>query len=201
MEKLEVLTRKEALALGLKHYCTGVACRYGHVAPRLVSTRTCVECAKEKMRRRYHSPDNTQKEYFKNYVAANKERIRERRLLWQRNNKTRLYALSKEYKEANPEKTKALYKAAKVRRRTKATAEERARQARKIKAQPAWVCCKELQAIYEQCRRVSEMIGIVYQVDHIVPLQGKLVCGLHVPWNLQIIPAWANLQKGNRFNV
>lgn len=195
---LQVISRKEARGKGLVHYYTGKPCKYGHVARRLVSVRTCVECSNEYMRKRVNAADGKWKEYAKKYAEQNKDRLAKARLVWQRANKEYLYAMGKLYREANPEKTKAVYRESKKRRRAKATADERARQARKINAQPKWVDKLALQAIYEQCARVSDMIGIKYHVDHIVPLQGKTVCGLHVPWNLQIIPAWLNMRKGNR---
>lgn len=56
----------------------------------------------------------------------------------------------------------------------------------------------EMRAIYAECRKRNEGNPRAWHVDHIVPLRGKNVCGLHVPWNLQILPARVNASKSNR---
>lgn len=69
----------------------------------------------------------------------------------------------------------------------------------KLKATPPWLSetqYLEIAAFYEIAKWYDEPM----HVDHIVPLQGKNVCGLHVPWNLQLLPALENISKGNRFH-
>lgn len=70
-------------------------------------------------------------------------------------------------------------------------ASTRARQAGLGKATPTWVDRKTLNQIY-RCRPDG------FHVDHVIPLNGSDVCGLHVPWNLQYLSSEENLKKGNK---
>jgi len=71
-----------------------------------------------------------------------------------------------------------------------------------LRATPQWLTSKQAQEIkdfYWLSKDLTAVSGEIYHVDHIVPLRGKNICGLHVPWNLQILPADINLSKGNSY--
>ena len=76
------------------------------------------------------------------------------------------------------------------------------RRARKLKVTPPWLTKEHLEEIknfYWLAQDLKLVTVETYHVDHIVPLKGKSVCGLHVPWNLQVLPADINLSKGNHY--
>jgi hypothetical protein len=70
--------------------------------------------------------------------------------------------------------------------------------ARKIRAIPIWANQKKIDMFYEEANGMSMALGEWYEVDHIVPLQSNLVCGLHCEFNLQILHHKENSSKGNR---
>ena len=77
---------------------------------------------------------------------------------------------------------------------------------RSIKTQrtPSWLTEDDhwmIKQTYEFAALRTKMFGFKWHVDHIVPLQGNFVSGLHVPWNLQVIPAVENISKHNKFEV
>lgn len=80
----------------------------------------------------------------------------------------------------------------------------RARFNRMKNAQPNWLSpkqIKEMDDIYWLAQDLKIVTGEVYHVDHIVPLRGTNICGLHVPWNLQILPADLNIRKSNKMET
>lgn len=65
-------------------------------------------------------------------------------------------------------------------------------------ATPPWADQDAILSIYDEAARLSLETGDKHHVDHIIPLHGKNVCGLHVAENLRAIPARENMRKGNR---
>ena len=131
---------------------------------------------KNKESKRLYNLKNKEKQK-QNYLK-NKEQIKERSKLYYLNNKKKINEHSKLYRLNNPHIHNAL---------------SAKRRAVKLKATPTFANLEKIKSIYKNC-------PAGYVVDHIVPLQGKTVCGLHVEWNLQYLTPSENLFKLNKFN-
>ena len=184
-------TRAEAKAIGATHYFTGEPCKHGHIAPRKTKG-ACVECLKVE----WEKGNQTRAEYFRQYNQSEAGQ-KAKREYYERNREAVVAraqarsdaaknAYKQKYKEANPDMYKEMVS---LRRR-------RFRQ-----ATPKWLTAEqrmEIRLKYRLAIELSRATGIRHAVDHIVPLQGEEVCGLHVPWNLQVIPQEENLKKYNK---
>jgi hypothetical protein len=104
------------------------------------------------------------------------------------------------WREANKEKRKEYAKKYAIKNQAKRTSLERKRQASKLKRTPSWLTDFDklhIECLYQLAAMRTRESGQVWHVDHVIPLQGKTVSGLHVPSNLRVIPATENLRKHN----
>lgn len=125
--------------------------------------------------------------------------------MWRLRYPERAAACSRRTRRANPEKYAALDKL-KRQRKPELYAAIKARnvrryQAAKLKRVPAWADHEKIAQVYEYAKAMTWMTNAPWHVDHIIPLQGKAVSGLHVHTNLQVLPGIENAKKGNRFPV
>lgn len=147
------------------------------------------------------------------YYAANREKIRARHAAYFQAHKGHLLARRNERHQECPEKriqlaaiyrekNKALLKSNDAKyaadHKDKICAKTRLRQANALRATPPWANKFFISEAYHLAKLRTQKFGFKWHVDHIVPLRSKIVCGLHVEHNLQVIPAIENLRKHNR---
>ena len=139
------------------------------------------------------------KAHVKSYRAAHPEKVRVYNRVYREAHPEKVRARNTAYRETHLEKVKARAKAYRQSHRACKSAWQAGRriaqQHRTLSASP-----KEIEAFYTEAERITKETGVKYSVDHVVPLQGKLVSGLHVPWNLRVIPLIDNIKKGNYFH-
>ena len=184
-------SRTEAKATGAKYYFTGEPCKHGHVAPRKTKG-SCVECLKVE----WEKGNVARAEYFRQYnqSEAGKEAKRE----YYEKNKDKVIARA----QARSVETVRLYKYKyKAKNPDLYRAHVNFRRRRFRDATPKWLTKEDKRAIrqlYIDAMTVTRITGVPYVVDHIIPLLGETVSGLHVPQNLQVMTREENLKKSNQ---
>jgi hypothetical protein len=126
------------------------------------------------------------KNEIKKYRLKNKDKTKRYNAEYRINNKEKI----KEYRLKNKERRKQYL----LNNRHLVKALDAKRRATKLRATPKFANLNKIKEIYKNCPKG-------YHVDHIVPLKSKLVCGLHVEWNLQYLTPSANLSKSNKLII
>ena len=122
------------------------------------------------------------------YYAANRSRELARTAAWCSANPERSAEIKREWRNRNPEADRKYYE----RNKERSYAQRDAYRRRCKEAMPEWVDRRAILDVYKEAKRLG------LSVDHIVPLHNPTVCGLHVPWNLQLLPLEDNIRKGNK---
>jgi hypothetical protein len=137
----------------------------------------------------------------RNSYLKNKEAVLVTCRVWKENNKEKRLASDKIYREINKDKICTRVKKWAKDNPEKYAATQGKRRASKLNRTPSWLSKEELNKIrevYKLARKLTKETGVVHHVDHIIPLQSKVVSGLHLLCNLQVITAKANLVKSNK---
>ena len=197
-------------------FLSGKPCKRGHLSERLVSSRACCQCQSDKNRAVYEARREEIKAKTKAYRDANidvakakqrayrlkhldEARAKDKRRNQHPDRKAKLLARLTAWNKANPERSKQRVKewAKKYPGRILEIAARR--RAALLKATPVWADKEKIQKVYDLAARFRSL-GCDFHVDHVIPLQSRTVCGLHVHNNLEIIEARANRSKSNQLH-
>jgi hypothetical protein len=141
------------------------------------------------MKKRYAETKHIQLEKQKLYHVLNKDKRNIVCSLYRKANHEKCLVLTKKWKDENKHK---VYESNSLRR------------ASKKNATPRWLSTDQrwmIEQAFDIARERTEATKVKWHVDHIIPLVSNVVCGLHVPWNLQVIEARQNLKKYNKFEI
>lgn len=210
-------SQKLAKAQGVRFYFTGRPCKRGHIEPRYASGGACVECANLRAGIRYKENRDTilsaARAQYKGAPAVKIRRVtqrraadpekakREKRAEYRRHKPSYIKRAAK-WAKTNPDKMR-IFRLHWVKNNPDAAYQVCVdRRFRLNQRSPEWLTESDrelIRDVYAEARQVSKDTGVPHQVDHIIPIRGKLVSGLHVPGNLQVLTAFSNQSKGNRF--
>lgn len=147
----------------------------------------CVVCLPRKTKQWRKANGAHVSAYARDYKEHNADAMKAATAAYREQNRDARRALCRRWKKENPHRNTAI---------------QMKRHAGQMRRTPPWLTkahYAEIDEMYRFAKVMERISGQKYHVDHITPLQGKTVSGLHVPWNLQALPAVENQRKSNTF--
>jgi len=144
------------------------------------------------------------KESSLSWYYANKEKVLAYKKEYYQKTKEKRIAFNSEYRKNNSEKIAKINKEWRLKNTALVNAKNRTRKAAQKYRTPLWLNDIDHERIkneYKLANILSKLTGQKWEVDHVIPLQGDFVSGLHVPSNLKAIPAFYNRSKHNKYAI
>ena len=179
---------KESAIHGYYRYKCGHEHRIKHETARKDTKKQCSVCRVPR------------DEYLKNYRQENRERLDRLTKEWNADNIEHVKNRRKEHYLSNKDRLRAIGKQHYINNKSLYLHYSKLRKLAQKRRTPPWLTKehkREILSFYKTAKELQTKTGVDYHVDHIVPLCGKTGCGLHVPWNLQVIEGSINLSKSN----
>lgn len=174
----------------------------------VASEKECSRCSTVKLAAAFHKNvrcrggldawcKDCHREYARHRIAKDRRKHAEKSANWRAKNPAKARETWRKHHEANKSERAAFHKAwAEANRDLRRNVGSRYRAAL-LQAIPSWANAEKIAAVYKRAMEVERATGKKHQVDHIVPLQSKIVCGLHCEANLQVLTASQNASKKN----
>ena len=163
---------------------------------------SCKTCRKASAAKRYAENKEQIRRVSDEWYYKNQQDVAEKRKSRRRNPETRdqVLAVDAKSREKNRESKRECLRSHYAKNKAWYLAKSSKRRAALLRRTPPWANDQLITAFYLEAKRLEELTGIQFHVDHIIPLQGELVSGLHVETNLQLLPAHENIGKSNSFD-
>jgi hypothetical protein len=207
---MKKLTRQEAIAAGLPR-CFGRACiKHLHLEGERYVSGACVMCASESIKKaRKDNPERTKAHQAKSHLRVKvtpelKAKKNAQDAAYRRANKEKCTATIRQWREKNRALSNSYVRKSKAKNPAIVLANTVKRRLAKLHRTPSWLTTEDhwmIEQAYELAALRAKLFGFSWHVDHVIPLQGKLVSGLHTPYNLQVIPGTENVRKSNTFGA
>ena len=160
--------------------------------------KTCTKCGETKPLSEFYRRGDRPHGHRPQCKPCSQARSREASRRWAQNNQERTREAARKWRAANPERHKEINRRWQKDNPDLGAARAAKRHAQKLRATPTWANHDEIQRMYTLAKIEEARIGRKIHVDHIIPLQGKNVCGLHVAENLQLMFVEDNCAKSNK---
>lgn len=183
-------------------YDIGIPCRKGHTTGRYTVSKKCVQCAKDAASAWNRANPDKYRANAKKYRESHPDRVAAQYRNWRVNNPDKVKKKNDAWQTANWDKYLNISSGWKKKNRAHVNAKAKQRKLSQSQRTPKWLTEQDLVDIkkfYVLADELTKAYGFPWHVDHIVPLNGRNVSGLHVVTNLQVIPGSENSRKGNRY--